>query len=340
MFALCLSAWFALSAHAASFDCAKAGAKVEHIICDTPKISRLDEELAQSYKAALEDQAKADEIKQAQKKWMKERNACADAACIKRAYEIRLTSLATTSATNVTARDMTTRSLGSWTYRGLSGRNEQLCHKLLSRLNRYDRDESLENRCSFPVLASYPKFTAPPWEELDVEKHRELFFKLTKYSGEGGPDGYFHLVPGLKQRNPDSHYRYLTKLDIESGARMRVWRTRLFGHYRSDPPIPAPPGEQAVVQIYLPMPKGMQPTYCVGKPKPSNLNMYTLLFIVTPDLAGPDPNVDPGTFGISGGKDLLIYEGKPILVGSTEDVWRDGEFMPDRMCDFEFVQGE
>ena len=40
-----------VSAQGASFDCGKAGTKVEHIICDNPEISKLDDELSQSYKA-------------------------------------------------------------------------------------------------------------------------------------------------------------------------------------------------------------------------------------------------------------------------------------------------
>jgi len=84
----------ALPAHAASFDCAKASTKVEHIICDNPDISKLDEELATSYKAALQNQANAESIKQGQRKWLKGRNDCADAICVKRAYETRLLSFA------------------------------------------------------------------------------------------------------------------------------------------------------------------------------------------------------------------------------------------------------
>lgn len=40
-------------AHAASFDCAKAASKIEHIICDNKKISALDEKLARRYRAAM-----------------------------------------------------------------------------------------------------------------------------------------------------------------------------------------------------------------------------------------------------------------------------------------------
>jgi|WetSurMetagenome_2_1015567.scaffolds.fasta_scaffold00965_8 uncharacterized protein YecT (DUF1311 family) len=84
--------WMALgiTAQAASFDCAKAQSKVEHLICDNTEISKLDEELSSAYKIALQDEKQADFIKQAQKQWMKERNGCADVVCVKSAYEVRL----------------------------------------------------------------------------------------------------------------------------------------------------------------------------------------------------------------------------------------------------------
>lgn len=80
-------------AQAASFDCTKAATKVEHIICDNPEISKLDDELNATYKTAVQDKQQANAIKQAQKQWMKERNNCADADCVKRVYEGRLSLL-------------------------------------------------------------------------------------------------------------------------------------------------------------------------------------------------------------------------------------------------------
>lgn len=78
------------SAQAASFDCAKAGTKVEKLICADAGLSKLDEELNVAYKAALQNEKQADSIKQAQKLWMRERNACLDAECVNRVYVERL----------------------------------------------------------------------------------------------------------------------------------------------------------------------------------------------------------------------------------------------------------
>lgn len=88
----------ALSAQGASFDCAKASTKVEKLVCDTPAISKLDDELGNLYQDVL---GKAnDEQKQLlipeQKHWLKHtRNVCKDETCLKLAYWSRQAALAT-----------------------------------------------------------------------------------------------------------------------------------------------------------------------------------------------------------------------------------------------------
>lgn len=82
-----------LTAHAASFDCAKAATKVEKLICADAALSKLDDELNVTYKTILQDGNQADSIKQAQKQWVKERNGCSDSVCVKQAYETRLSTL-------------------------------------------------------------------------------------------------------------------------------------------------------------------------------------------------------------------------------------------------------
>jgi uncharacterized protein len=82
-----------LSVQAASFDCGKAQTSVEHLICDNPEISKLDEEMAAKYKAVLKDNAQAKAVRQAQRQWLKERNRCEDVACIKQIFEVRLSAL-------------------------------------------------------------------------------------------------------------------------------------------------------------------------------------------------------------------------------------------------------
>lgn len=79
--------------YSASFDCAKAGTKVEQMICSDLELSKLDEQLAQSYKVAAQDKTQAEQIQRSQKQWMKERNGCADVVCVKDAYRKRIRQL-------------------------------------------------------------------------------------------------------------------------------------------------------------------------------------------------------------------------------------------------------
>ena len=78
----------ASNAYAASFDCNKARSQVEHLICDTPTLSRQDEALAVTYKTALEaDPA----TRQRQLTWLREtRDRCTDAQCLAAAYQAQI----------------------------------------------------------------------------------------------------------------------------------------------------------------------------------------------------------------------------------------------------------
>lgn len=89
------------TAQAASFNCAKAQTKVEKIICIDAELSKLDEELNAAYKSALLDEKQADSVKQVQKQWMKTRNICLDAECVKNAYSIRINELTPSSPSTV-----------------------------------------------------------------------------------------------------------------------------------------------------------------------------------------------------------------------------------------------
>jgi len=86
------------SAAAASFDCAKAGTRAEKLICATPELSKADEELGRQYKAARAATRDAKGLRQAQMGWIRRhRDACADAACMRKAYEQRIAELRATA---------------------------------------------------------------------------------------------------------------------------------------------------------------------------------------------------------------------------------------------------
>jgi hypothetical protein len=87
--------WLVLwtTVHAASFDCAKATTKVEHLICDNPEISKLDDELAVRYVSILNDRAHAQEVRSEQAQWIKYRNYCENKTCLSALYRARIQEL-------------------------------------------------------------------------------------------------------------------------------------------------------------------------------------------------------------------------------------------------------
>ena len=92
--AAALMAAMAAQAGAASFDCARAAARVERMICADISLSRLDDEMAQAYgqmRAAQSADAGAGAwLKKTQREWIRQRNACAEPACVREAYVARI----------------------------------------------------------------------------------------------------------------------------------------------------------------------------------------------------------------------------------------------------------
>lgn len=86
------------STEAASFDCAKAQNKVEHLICDNQKLSVLDHKLGKVYQDVISKANEQDKprVIAEQKHWLKyTRNVCTKEPCFKHAYWSRLAELET-----------------------------------------------------------------------------------------------------------------------------------------------------------------------------------------------------------------------------------------------------
>lgn len=104
--------WLALgwvsTGHAASFDCQKAVTQIEHAICDDSSLSTLDSNLGDRYRQALADSPEdsATALRNSQRSWIKERDACASTgngmkACLRTRLDTRtkqLESIATQAA--------------------------------------------------------------------------------------------------------------------------------------------------------------------------------------------------------------------------------------------------
>ncbi len=81
------------TAQAASFDCAKASHPSEKMICASPLLSTLDEQMAAAYGKARRESPNAEALKQEQMQWLKEARACTNEPCMMQAYQTRLMAL-------------------------------------------------------------------------------------------------------------------------------------------------------------------------------------------------------------------------------------------------------
>ena len=186
----------ALPVQAAGFDCAKAGTKIEKLICGEAEISKLDEELNAAYKAAVQDKTKAKAVRQAQKQWMKKRNACLDAACVKRVYEVRLHGLSSAIDAHTTSDGGESGLFTSLFTSGSidmdkSGRNFELIEgKGVEVCEIYKKNlEALSNpnlACERKVSPEYEGLIKlPEWRKLDLWENRNLWAQVEKMARGG-----------------------------------------------------------------------------------------------------------------------------------------------------------
>lgn len=78
-------------ARAASFDCGKALAGIEHLICNDADLNSLDQQLAAAFAGAMDRSASPAKVRQGQLAWLKSRDGCAnDRPCLRAAYDKRI----------------------------------------------------------------------------------------------------------------------------------------------------------------------------------------------------------------------------------------------------------
>jgi uncharacterized protein len=88
---LCFLAELTGIAHAASFDCRKAGSPIEKMICSDPVLSDLDEVLARSYAQAIAVQPDSQHFRLMQRQWLKDvRNRANGLDSLKGVYRDRI----------------------------------------------------------------------------------------------------------------------------------------------------------------------------------------------------------------------------------------------------------
>jgi hypothetical protein len=204
---------------------------------------------------------------------------------------------------------------GEWTYQ--KGKGYVVCDALLKRLKQYryrSQTEALD--CSGAVIATWPGWKEPPWEELDPRKHEALIYQLMRL-----PFDEQRRLPGREIPQPgeeeDIHASVKRKVKrfIDDGGRIQVWRTRFTESYGMGP---APPGPQTVVQLRWMWNerdlKEFHSTTCPGKPHPG---WGGSVYLVKDDLSRPLPGVHPFYEHAFGGATVFLFGGRIHLIYRT-----------------------
>lgn len=162
-----------------------------------------------------------------------------------------------------------------WEFYNDVGAGIELCESIKARLNSYAW-ESIEDRsnCTWNVVASYPDFKEPPWENLDPKQHEELIFKLMKY----------RLTPFGENKSiyTNESIRKDVKEFIKDGGILQVWRACILGQFVDGP---VPPCPQTILQLRYHRDTKREKERCTGKPVLDWRGGG--LYLVKDDLSGP-----------------------------------------------------
>ena len=126
---LALFASIAGTAQGASFDCQRAGTRVEHLICDSVDLDSLDAQLQGAYLGALDRSLHPDSVKAQQIAWLKSRETCADAKCLIALYQQRIEALSAQSDEPTICQDIRTPAM--------NGCEHEYTRRAKSELDRY-----------------------------------------------------------------------------------------------------------------------------------------------------------------------------------------------------------
>lgn len=233
------------SAQAASFDCTKAQSVIEQLICDDPKLSKLDDELATNYKIARQDKAHAKALQQEQMQWLKEVNTCQDAECVSWNYAARIVELQNVNATFLLTQKPTKQKVEQDRKAGLKGEyfltksEDLMCVPFTENLNQFrelDFDE-----CAPRLSEKFPEFSRPQWKEvpLDLEVAEKAF---KGYGGEKlkpGEGTYWKnwLIETAELRAAGKVKMWLTEVDINHDGILDPIARVQYAHPASSLPV-------------------------------------------------------------------------------------------------------
>lgn len=146
---------------AASFDCTKASSTTEKMICGDEAISKLDEQLASSYKKALEASTDKEAFKKTQIDWLKQQRGCKEIECLAKTYQQRIDELNQTAVAKVA-----NSHAKPVAFTLVKGQQNSLCKDYVDMLNATKYPDLQSLACERKNLPEFKEFSSLTWTEI------------------------------------------------------------------------------------------------------------------------------------------------------------------------------
>lgn len=196
------------AAQAASFDCVKAGTKVEKLVCGDAEISKLDEEIAKVYGEVLKKSPDEALLKKQQRGWLKARNQCKDISCLSDHYRGRLAVL---NEANVFKNEES--------YTLVMSKDDELCNHMLKLFNQDLKQHGWQGD---EYQEEHEEFKRVPWQSARFSsvidgrtEYRDVEGALFDFNNDGVQDFVVRWQSSLSNARADS----LFMLDREIAKR-------------------------------------------------------------------------------------------------------------------------
>lgn len=273
-----------LQVQAASFDCAKAGTRVEKLICKDKALSLQDDAMHTAYMDALSHVADPVGLKIEQRQWLEARSACKGAQCLAQVYRDRLAKLQAELAEPKPCFRLLER---EWSdARIVQSGHYPVCVAYLKNLNRFCKQSS--STCEYTLDPEIKELSKPDWEAIDPKANLELIANRVKWRGDS--------------HSPSENYWQIIKPEIlrriDQGM-VRLWQTR----------IRLAGNEETVRVIRADL--GCEPIIVIGPDHAQYQTSNAFVIVVEEGTGQLDRRYD---YLLPGVKDMVLHNGQTYLL--------------------------
>lgn len=215
-------------------------------------------------------------------------------------------------------------------WRLTEGNEDKLCKGIYDNLKKINPKDI--GQCTGEIALEYPGINlVDGWNELEVSKYSEFYKKLMQYTSMGvnryfGRDTRRPNVGRLDESLLEKKYQNFLK----NSGKMRVIHLQLFKH-----PLGSIEKTYNWPQTIVELSQKRRPFEC---PAVTKLVYDSRLFYVSPDMSGPDPDINSyeASYYLSRNTNIVTYNGNVMLISSDGlgiSIYRNNQYHAmERFC--------